>query len=131
MNRVDISKMRINSSHAIHNNISSKRNVIDVSRRTSDFSEILDSAINKSGMKFSKHAASRLLERGIDLDSDSIAKLDKAMAKANNKGIKDALILMGDVAFIANVKNKTIITTVAKENLKENVFTNIDGAVVV
>lgn len=37
---------------------------------------------------------------------------------------------MDDKAFIASVKNKTIITAASGEQLKENIFTNIDGAVI-
>jgi len=38
---------------------------------------------------------------------------------------------MGNSAFIANVKSKMIITAAAEDNLKNNVFTNIDGAVII
>ena len=69
--------------------------------------------------------------RNITLNNEEIVKLNEAIKKAEEKGVNDALILMGDTAFIASIKNKTIITTVNKEMLKENVFTNIDGAVVI
>ncbi len=58
-------------------------------------------------------------------------KINQAIEKAEKKGIKDALILMDNKAFVANIKNKTIITASTSEQLKENVFTNIDGAVIV
>lgn len=82
-------------------------------------------------VKLSKHAKTRLEQRNIVLSDTDMQKIDKAMDKANKKGIKDALIIMDNKAFVANVKNKTIITASTNEQLKENVFTNIDGAVIV
>ena len=97
-----------------------------------DFSQILESIKNKDEeIKFSKHATERLNNRNMDLNSEEIARLKKAFNNAENKGVKDALFLMDDKAFIASVKNKTIITTISKEQLKDNVFTNIDGAVII
>lgn len=82
-------------------------------------------------VKISKHAQARLDQRNITLSEADMVKIDQAMEKADKKGIKDALILMDNKAFVANIKNKTIITAAANEQLKENVFTNIDGAVIV
>lgn len=82
-------------------------------------------------VKISKHAKARLDQRNISLTEADMKKIDDALDKANKKGIKDALILMDNKAFVANVKNKTIITASTNEQLKENVFTNIDGAVIV
>lgn len=80
---------------------------------------------------FSKHATERLEQRQISLDSAKLEKLNQAIDKAKGKGVNTALILMNDTAFIANVKNKVIITTATEEQLRENVFTNIDGAVII
>lgn len=82
-------------------------------------------------IKFSKHALDRMEDRNIDLSTNEMDRLKYGFDKAKEKGVKDALILMGDKAFIASINNKTIITTVNKEQLKDNVFTNIDGAVIV
>lgn len=45
--------------------------------------------------------------------------------------MKDSLILVDNMAFVVSVKNNVVITAVNNEELKENVFTNIDGAVIV
>jgi len=86
---------------------------------------------SKQEVKISKHAQLRLNQRNITLTEADMIKIDEAMEKASKKGIKDALILLDNKAFVANIKNKTIITAAANEQLKENVFTNIDGAVIV
>lgn len=96
-----------------------------------DFKQILENIQNKEEIKFSKHAKERLYSRNMNLSIDEINRLKTAFNKAESKGVKDALILMDDKAFIANIHNKTIITTVNKEQLKDNVFTNIDGAVII
>jgi flagellar operon protein len=57
--------------------------------------------------------------------------MKEAVAKAESKGVKDTLVLMDDLAFVVNIRNKTVITAVNSNELKENVFTNIDGAVIV
>lgn len=85
---------------------------------------------NNEEIKFSKHAVERMGARNIELNSNDVEKLQKAFEKAEEKGVKEALIVIGDKGFIASVKNKTVITTMTSDQIKENVFTNIDGAVI-
>jgi flagellar operon protein len=70
-------------------------------------------------------------QRNIVLTDQEIRQIDSAIDKADAKGIKDALILMDNKAFVANIKNKTIITATTNEQLKDSVFTKIDGAVII
>jgi len=95
------------------------------------FSEVLNQIENKGEVKFSKHATNRLATRNIELTGAEMKRLNSAVSKASAKGIKEALILMDNKVFIASVQNKTIITASTEEELKDNVFTNIDGAVIV
>ncbi|MCH4888725.1 flagellar protein [Acidaminobacter sp. JC074] len=96
------------------------------------FQDVLSKVKSSSDeVKLSKHAKARLEQRNISLTEADMKKIDEAIDKADKKGIKDALILMDNKAFVANIKNKTIITASTNEQLKENVFTNIDGAVIV
>lgn len=85
----------------------------------------------QSEVKFSKHAIERLQKRNIALTKDELGRINEAVNIAAEKGVKETLIIMGNSAFIANVKNKMIITAATEENLKNNVFTNIDGAVII
>jgi len=95
------------------------------------FDEILKEAIQKEqAIKFSKHAQTRMRQRNIWLSQDEIDRIGQAIEKAREKGVRDSLVLMGNLAFIVNVPTKTIVTAVDGESIKENVFTNIDGAVV-
>lgn len=95
------------------------------------FEDVLSQVQGQQELKFSKHAMSRLEERDIKLTTEEVGKISDAVKKAENKGIRDALILMDDKVFIANVKSRTIVTAASENQLKESVFTNIDGAVIV
>lgn len=85
----------------------------------------------KQPLKFSSHATQRLQERKIQLDSATMIKVTEAIDKAEAKGIEDTLVLTSDAALIVNVKNRTVITAMDRQSLTGNVFTNIDGAVVI
>ncbi len=85
----------------------------------------------KAPLKFSGHAIKRLQDRNIELNPNLMQKLSGAVDKADAKGVEDTLILTQDAAFIVNVKNRTVVTAMDRNALNENVFTNIDGAIVV
>lgn len=81
-------------------------------------------------LKFSKHASNRLSDRGINLTENQVERLNEGAKKAMTKGIQESLVLVDDLAFIVNVKNSTVITAMDQTETNENVFTNIDGAVI-
>lgn len=95
------------------------------------FDAVLQQIQSSGEVKFSKHALSRLEQRNIKLTAEDITKINGAVDKAAKKGVKDALIMMDNKVFVANIKNKTVITAAADDQLKDNVFTNIDGAVII
>jgi flagellar operon protein len=95
-----------------------------------------DSAFQKqleqqNEVKFSAHALKRLESRQISLNHQDLAMLQDAVNKAEAKGAKESLILMDQAALVVSIKNRTVITAVDSDNLKDNVFTNIDSAVIV
>jgi len=92
------------------------------------FQEILNEQLNRR-ISFSKHASQRTEERNIQISESDLSRLEDACDRAKQKGIRDALIVMDDSAFIVNAPNRVVITVVDKNELKSNVFTNIDGAV--
>jgi flagellar operon protein len=95
-----------------------------------DFSAILNQKLYENrDVKISKHAAMRLSERDISLTNEQVERLKSAVDKASEKGVRDSLVVMDDIAMVVTVKNRTVITAVNQNELKENVFTNIDGAV--
>lgn len=81
-------------------------------------------------LKFSKHAASRLESRGISLSNEHIARLESGVERAQAKGINESLVLVDSLAFIVNVPNRTVVTAMDQNETQSNIFTNIDGAVI-
>ncbi len=95
-----------------------------------NFDSILQDKIKQDErLKFSKHAELRLQTRNIQLTDLQKEKITEAVNKAQSKGVKDSLVIIDNLAFVVNVKSRTVITAVNSGELKENVFTNIDGAV--
>lgn len=84
----------------------------------------------RAGIKFSGHAQTRLASRQITLSDTDVVRLGQAMTKAASKGAKGSLVLMDKTAFVVSVANRTVITAVASDALKENIFTNIDSAMI-
>ena len=87
-------------------------------------------ATAQAGIKISGHAQTRLASRQITLTGEDVAKLGRAMTKAAAKGAKDSLFLMDKTALVVSVANRTVITAVSQDALKENIFTNIDSAMI-
>ena len=81
-------------------------------------------------LKFSKHAQDRLASRNIRLSGDDLSTLGRAVAKAGEKGAQDSIVLLRDMAFIVSVRNRTVVTAMDAAQAKDNVFTNIDSAVI-
>lgn len=84
----------------------------------------------ETGLKFSKHASMRLNERDIILTQNQSTRLENGVDAASKKGINDSLVLVDNLAFIVNVPNKTVVTAMDQTETNSNVFTNIDGAVI-
>jgi flagellar operon protein len=80
-------------------------------------------------ISFSKHADLRAKERNIAIEAADLSRLSEACDRAAGKGVRDALIVMNDSAFIVNAGSKVVVTVVDKNEMKDNIFTNIEGAV--
>ncbi len=93
---------------------------------SSDFEGLLQDQLKVSG-----HAKTRLESRNIELDKSAWDRVVSGVDRAAAKGAKESLVMVDDVALVVSVKNRTVITAVDKGNLKDQVFTNIDSAVIV
>ncbi len=93
-----------------------------------DFGAVLQKQMD---VRVSGHAQTRLQSRGIDLKQDDWERVKDGIDRAAAKGSRESLVMLNDVALVVSVKNRTVITAVAREQLKDNVFTNIDSAVFV
>lgn len=93
------------------------------------FKEIFDNKAENANISFSKHASMRLNSRNLQLSNAQIKRVEDGIKRAEEKGIKDSLVLVDNIALLVNVKNKTVVTAI--DNNSEKVYTNIDGAVIV
>lgn len=113
------------------NGSSDKQNVNDSSKAS--FFDILSQKENDNAenVRFSKHAKVRLEDRKIDLTEEQLERLNTGARKASEKGIKESLVIVDKLAFIVNVPNNTVITAMDSSETDDNVFTNINGAVII
>ena len=97
----------------------------------SPFSKVLDAKLPSQGVKFSQHAQDRLRARNITLTANDLANLEGAVNSVAQKGGKESLVMMGDSALVVSIKNRTVVTAMDRAQMKGNVFTNIDSAVII
>lgn len=106
-----------------------------VNKQGLSFQEILQQkqtgiAQNTGNLRFSKHAVNRLSDRNIELTTAQMQRLNDGAKKAGEKGIQESLVIVDELAFIVNIPNKTVVTAMDQTETTDNVFTNIDGAVI-
>ena len=124
MNHIPIQQIRPLHGDLRHGNTVSKTN------NAGAFKDLLNSSLEKqSGLTFSSHAAERLRSRNITMGLEDLNRLSTAVSKAEEKGSRDALVLMDNLAFVGNVKNKTIVTVMTSDQMRDKVVTNIDSTI--
>ncbi len=96
------------------------------------FGDVLGRTLQPAALplRFSAHALQRLERRAIDVDGQVGERLAAGVERAAAKGSRDSLVLVDETAFVVSVRNRTVITAVDREHMKEQVFTNIDSAVI-
>jgi flagellar operon protein len=94
------------------------------------FQQVLEQRL-KSEVTFSKHAQSRVEQRGMQLTPGNLQRLQEGVRIAREKGLDDTLILVDSAAFLVSARNSRVITALGGEDLKGNIFTNIDGTVII
>ncbi len=93
------------------------------------FASALQQELTRADVQFSKHAMSRAEERGIEITPDLIDQIKGSMVRAEAKGATNILAMDAEKAFIINVPHARVITAITQDEMKDSVFTNIDGAV--
>ena len=97
-----------------------------------DFQELFQKKLQENqSLHFSRHAAERIKSRGIVLSPDGLARMEGGIEKAASKGCRESLVLLDELAFIVSVKNRTVVTALDGQSIKNSVFTNIDSAIIV
>ncbi len=96
-----------------------------------NFQKALQGELARDAIKFSAHAQQRLTQGRTQLTPGQMEKLKEAVDRAEQKGARESLILMDNLALVVSVRNRTVITAVDGERIKDNIFTNIDSAVII
>lgn len=101
-----------------------------VSRRPVEQDSFKDVLSAVQEVKVSKHAKQRMVERNISLDDSILDKMTNKMNEAKQKGVTDAVVVLDDVSFVVSTKNNTIITALNQEETSNQIFTNINGTII-
>jgi flagellar operon protein len=94
------------------------------------FQQVLQGVLSERPVRLSAHAQERLTAAQRHLSEQEWQAINQAVSKVAQKGGREALLLTHDLALVVSVTNRTVITAVERERAKENVFTNIDSAVI-
>ncbi len=117
-------------SSGCQNSANVKNRTLQGNTEQGSFGEALQQEIGQQeSLAFSKHAMERAEQRGIEVTPDLMDQLVSSVERAEAKGANNILAFDTVNAFIINVPNQRVITTMTQEEMKENIFTNIDGAV--
>lgn len=81
-------------------------------------------------VQFSGHALQRVRRRGIEVGHGTLERLQAGVDRAAGKGARESVVFVDSTAFVVSVRNRTVITAVDREHMKDHVFTNIDSAVI-
>jgi flagellar operon protein len=86
---------------------------------------------NRETLTISKHADFRLKQRGIEISSQTWKEVESKVAQAKDKGVKESLVLLSNAALIVSAKNSTVITAMDRQEAGSQIFTNIDGTILI
>jgi len=91
------------------------------------FAEVLAGVMG--GLRVSQHAQQRLRSAG--LDAAALEAVGQAVERVAAKGGRESLVVYGDAAFVVNIPSRTLVTVIPATRMREQVFTNIDSAILV
>lgn len=131
INEFRLNNLKINS--PIQPESQGKVNHANTRPQDSAFAQKLKEQLEKKtgSVEFSKHALDRINQRSIDMtEGNKLERLNKAVELAQEKGANETLVLIDRTAFVVNVKNNKVITTMSDSDMVGNVFTNIDSTVI-
>lgn len=104
--------------------------LLDGANRAEASNEASASAARGAGLHFSKHALQRVQRRGIDVSPPTLARLADGVGRAAGKGSRESVVLVDGTAFVVSVPSRTVVTAVGSAHMRDQVFTNIDSAVI-
>lgn len=92
------------------------------------FADVLSRATEQ--VHLTRHAQKRIERRELNLDPQRLARLNSAITRAAEKGGRNSVVMLDDLAVVVNVRERTVITAMPKEGNHQRVFTNVDSVVI-
>jgi len=110
-----------------------KLNTENKSRTTNtNFADHLQEAIkNDTNLTISKHAKTRIEQRNIEISSEDWKKISEKVTEAKQMGVNESLVLLDHAALIVSAKNQTVITAMDRSETNSQIFTNINGTIII
>lgn len=100
-------------------------------KNPSSFAQALEQAAgNQSTLTISKHASLRMEQRRINIEPHVWEQIGAKVDEAKRKGVNDSLVLLKNAALIVSAKNNTVVTVMDRQEAGRQIFTNIDGTIV-
>ncbi|MCS0673082.1 TIGR02530 family flagellar biosynthesis protein [Cytobacillus firmus] len=112
--------------------ITPKGNAVQTSKQSHNkFSAHLQTALQTEGdLIVSKHAKQRLEQRGIHISVERWKQIEEKVKEAKAMGVKESLVLLDNAALVVSAKNNTVITAMDRKETRTQIFTNIDGTII-
>lgn len=106
--------------------IQSKKNV----QETNSFKDLLQMQVKDSTkLTISNHAQKRLQDRGIQIDEQKWMQISSKVQEAKTKGVHDSIVVLNDATLVVSAKNNIVITAMGRDEAKSQIFTNINGTI--
>ncbi len=115
----------------VQNNNKYSAKTTQIKQTNTNFANELQSALttNSNDLIISKHAKQRLQQRGITINEARWKQIGEKLTEAKNMGVKESLVLLEDAALIVSAKNRTVITAMDRKEAASQIFTNINGTI--
>ena len=99
---------------------------------TEAFASVLGRELQQTQpVRFSAHALQRLEDRGLQFSEEEHQQIVDAVRQIAEKGGRESVLVLDKAALVVSIPNRTVITAVTRDELDNNVFTNIDSVVIV
>jgi flagellar operon protein len=110
-----------------------KKSEKTVRTHQTNFAAELHSALkpNSEGLTISKHARQRLEQRGINFNEARWNQIGEKVKEAKTMGVKESLVIVDDAALIVSAQNNTVITAMNRAEASAQIFTNINGTILI
>ena len=125
MNRINIQPVPF---HPTLTKVQKQSEVISTTQ--SNFAQIFDQYKTIEPLKISKHASERMQLRDISISNHEWEIITEKVSEAKQKGVKQPLVILDQATLIVSATNHTVITALDRYEAKEQLFTNIDGTIV-